>query len=395
MESCQAIVVGAGIFGVSSALALRAQGYQVTVVEPGPIPHFLAESTDISKVVRADYGADEIYTSLMEQALEKFRHYNRQLPRPLFHETGVMFVSRNPMVPGSFEYESHSLLTRRGHRLERVDNAEIRRRFPAWKGPYVDGYFNPLGGWVESGKFVAAMADEATKQGVSWILGEKVTRIEESHGRVQGVILTTGQFVPADHVVIATGAWTTDILPNLKGLLRGVGQPVFHLRPMDPTPFRSEVFPVFGADISRTGYYGFPVQADGIVKIANHGIGRPMHPDSSTREVTPEEEKALREFLAESFPILVDAPIVYTRICVYGDSHDEHFWISRHPDIQGLVIAAGGSGHGFKFGPVIGDLVVDALHGVTHPALQKFRYRTESDARVGHEAARHRGDPSQ
>lgn len=391
MKSNHVVIVGAGIFGVASALALRARGHRVSIVEPGPVPHSLAESTDISKVVRADYGADETYTALMEQALERFRQYNTRLPRPLFHETGVMFVSRNPMAPGSFEHESYSVLTRRGHPLERLDQAAIRRRFPAWEGHYVDGYYNPLGGWVESGQFVAALAEEATAQGITWILGEKVVRIEEKQGRVTGVVLTSGRFIAANHVVVATGAWTTDLLPDLRGVLRGVGQPVFHLRPADPAPFRSEVFPVFGADISRTGYYGFPINADGVVKIANHGLGRPMHPESSERQVTAQEEQALREFLAGSFPRLADAPIVYTRVCVYGDSRDEHFWISAHPEIQGLVIAAGGSGHGFKFGPVIGDLVADALHGVANPVLRKFLYRTESVVEQGNEAARHRG----
>jgi len=391
VESSHVVVVGAGIFGVASALALRARGHDVTIVEPGPVPHSLAESTDISKIVRADYGADETYTELMERALEGFRRYDHRLSRPLFHETGVLFVSRQPMAPGSFEHESFSLLTRRGHIIERLDEAAIRRRFPAWQGHYVDGYFNPTGGWVESGKFVAAMAEEATKLGVSWILGEKVVRIDSKNARVTGVVLASGQTVSADHVVISAGAWTTDILPELKGALRSVGQPVFHLRPADPSLFRAEVFPVFGADISRTGYYGFPINAYGVVKIANHGIGRPMHPDSDSRQVTVDEERSLRAFIAETFPSLSDAPIVYTRICVYGDSQDEHFWISRHPDIEGLVIAAGGSGHGFKFGPVIGDLVADALHGVDHPALPKFRYRAHLTAGRGEEAARYRG----
>ncbi len=391
MESSHVVVVGAGIFGVASALALRARGHNVTIVEPGPVPHSLAESTDISKIVRADYGADETYTVLMERALEGFRQYNHRLSRPLFHETGVLFVSRGPMAPGSFEHESFSLLTRRGHTIERLDQTAIRRRFPAWQGHYVDGYFNPTGGFVESGKFVAALAEEATKQGVCWILGEKVEQILSKNARVTGVTLTNGQTQAADHVVIATGAWTTDLLPELQCALRSVGQPVFHLRPADPSLFRADVFPVFGADISQTGYYGFPVNADGIVKIANHGIGRPMHPDSASRQVSADEERALREFIAKTFPSLSDAPIVYTRICVYGDSHDEHFWISRHPDIEGLVIAAGGSGHGFKFGPVIGDLVADALHGVDHPALRKFRYRANLSPGHGEEAARYRG----
>src|SRR3954451_3662025 len=115
------VVVGAGIFGVASALELRRRGHAVTLVDPGPLPHPLAESTDISKIVRLDYGSDEAYTAMMETALEGWRRGNRGWPSPLFHETGVMFVTRRPMAPGGFEHDSHATLVRRGHRVERLD----------------------------------------------------------------------------------------------------------------------------------------------------------------------------------------------------------------------------------------------------------------------------------
>ena len=94
------VVAGGGIFGVTAALALRGRGYSVTLVDPGPLPHPLAESTDISKVIRMDYGPDEGYLSLMEAAMEGWRRFNERWPRPLYHETGVAFLSRGPMRPG-------------------------------------------------------------------------------------------------------------------------------------------------------------------------------------------------------------------------------------------------------------------------------------------------------
>src|SRR6187431_2013848 len=100
-------VVGGGIFGVTAALAMRERGHDVSLHDPGPLPHPLAESTDISKVVRLDYGADEDYTALMERALDGWRGWNAAWREPLFHETGVLFVCRDEMAPGGFEYESH------------------------------------------------------------------------------------------------------------------------------------------------------------------------------------------------------------------------------------------------------------------------------------------------
>jgi glycine/D-amino acid oxidase-like deaminating enzyme len=195
--------------------------------------------------------------------------------------------------------------------------------------------------------------------------------------------------VTANLVVVCAGAWTPKLVPELAPHLRAVGQPVFHLRPSDPSPFAAPHLPVFGADITRTGYYGFPL-TDGIVKIANHGVGI-----QSPRErvVTADQEAALRTMLADALPTLADAPIVLRRLCVYGDSRDEHFWIAPHPERPGLAVAAGGSGHAFKFAPVLGELIAALALGEPHPLAYKFRWRADAIDAPGAEAARFRGQP--
>src|SRR5262249_15935948 len=130
-----------------------------------------------------------------------------------------------------------------------------------------------------------------------------------------------------DFVVMAVGAWTPYLLPFTGNFFRATGQPVFHMKPSNPEFFTPHPLPPFGADITPTGYYGFPINHDGVVKIANHGPGREMSPDSAERVVSSDDEKNLREFLAPTFPSLADAPIVYTRVCMYCDTHDGHFWI--------------------------------------------------------------------
>jgi glycine/D-amino acid oxidase-like deaminating enzyme len=131
-------------------------------------------------------------------------------------------------------------------------------------------------------------------------------------------------------VIVCAGSWVPRLVPELAAVLRAVGQPVFHLRPADPSLFEAVRFPVFGADISQTGYYGFPLR-DGVVKIANHGIGLTLPPGDAGRAVTAEQEDALRAFLRDALPALADAPIVHRRLCVYCDTADENFWIARHP----------------------------------------------------------------
>src|ERR1019366_1581022 len=120
-------VAGAGIFGITAALALRERGYGVTVFDPGPIPHPLAESTDISKIIRLEYGDDEIYAALMEKALERWRTWSAA---HLFPDTGFFLLRRSPLERGGFEHDSYELLPRRGHRVERLDRGAISRRFP-------------------------------------------------------------------------------------------------------------------------------------------------------------------------------------------------------------------------------------------------------------------------
>lgn len=382
------LVVGGGIVGITSALALRARGHEVRVIDAGPLPHPLAESTDISKIVRLDYGDDETYTELMERALPRWRAWSAA---PLFHETGTLFVRRTPLSPGTFEHDSLELLERRGHRIERLDAEALRRRFPAWNTErYAFGYFNPQGGWAESGAVVSHLAREAKDAGVVIAEHTRAARLIERGAKVTGVETAAGDMLAADRVIVTGGAWTTDLVPELDAWLTAVGQPVFHLAPDDVSLFTSPRFAVFGADIANTGYYGFPANRDGLVKIANHGVGRRVHPSSeASRVVTPEQTEALRAFLRDAFPDLAGARIAATRLCVYGDTRDQHFWIAPHPDREGLVVAAGGSGHAFKFAPLLGDLVADAMEGAVHP---KFRWRADLTYVLGEERARHQGE---
>jgi glycine/D-amino acid oxidase-like deaminating enzyme len=386
------IVVGAGINGVTAAIELKKRGHDVVLVDPGPLPHALAASTDISKAVRAAYGADEDYTALAERSIKLWRRWNEELGTKLYREVGVMFVRRRKMEPGDFEYESWKLLEKRGLKVARMDMPELWKRFPAWNPElYRDGVLEIEAGYAESGRAVAMLIERAKSAGVELRERVRFSRLDERGIRVSGIALDDGQRIAADFVVVAVGAWTPYLLPFTRKFFRATGQPVFHLQPSQPELFAPERFPVFGADITATGYYGFPINRDGVVKIANHGAGREMSPDSPERVVTSNDEKKLREFLASTFPSLADAPIVYTRLCMYCDTHDGHLWIARDPEREGLVVAAGDSGHGFKFAPVLGEIVADAVEEKDNPLLGKFRWRREVRAGTATDVARSKG----
>ena len=393
MKKPRAIVVGAGINGVVAAIELRKRGHQVVLVDPGPLPHPLAASTDISKAVRAAYGADEDYTALAEQSREIWRQWNVEFGLELYHETGFLFMRRRSMQPGDFEYESFKVLERRGHRIERISSKQLLERFPAWNAErYPDGFLDLEAGYAEGGRVVATLIQRAKSLGVELHQTTKFRDLDETGGRVKGILLENGEKIAADTVVMAVGAWTPYALPFTRNFFRASGQPVFHLKPQKAELFTPERFPIFGADISTTGYYGFPLNRDGVVKIANHGCGREMSPDSPERAVTKEEENKMRQFLSDSFPGLADAPIVFTRICLYCDTHDGNFWIAPDPERPELIIAAGDCGHGFKFAPVLGEIIADAVEGKSNPLLEKFRWRPEVKAGETKEAARFRGN---
>jgi len=383
------IVVGAGINGVTAAIELNKRGHDVVLVDPGPLARSLAASTDISKAVRAAYGADEEYTELAERSIKRWRDWNKEFGVELYHEVGVMFVRQQQMKPGDFEFESFKILEQRGHKIERMNSARVWKRFPVWNPKlFRDGVLELEAGYAESGRVVAKLIERAKSLGVGLRECVRFSELDNGDDRVKGIVLDDGKRIPGDRVVMTAGAWTPLLLPFTRKFFRASGQPVFHLKPPQPELFAPVRFPVFGADISTTGYYGFPLSREGLVKIANHGPGREMSPESSNRAVTPQEEQNLRKFLSSTFPALAVAPVAYSRVCMYCDTNDGHFWIAPDPERPGLTVAAGDSGHGFKFAPVLGEIIADAVEEKPNPLLQKFRWRPEVRAGEQKEAAR-------
>jgi glycine/D-amino acid oxidase-like deaminating enzyme len=391
MRSFDIVIIGSGIFGITAALELQRRGQRVAVLDPGPIPHPLAASTDISKAVRAEYGADEDYTIMMEEARPGWLAWNEAFEETLYYEWGVTMLTRAPMAPGGYEYESYQTCKRRGHPIERLDSSEIARRFPAWNAErYVDGYFSRHGGWAASGRVVEVLSHQAQRVGINLFPGQTAAELLAEGDRVTGVHTREGETFAAGTVVIAAGTWSWLLAPELKAVMKSVGMPVFHLKPPDPALFSPPLFSNWAADVSQTGWYGFPQHPQaGVVKVGFHGPGPQLHPEQDARVVTEEDERRLRLFLADTFPALAAAPVVYTRRCLYCDTFDEHFWIDRHPQREGLVVAAGGSGHAFKFAPILGDIIAKVVEGKDDWRRRKFRWRMPGEGPAGQEASRY------
>ena len=378
------------MFGLTASLELVRRGYSVTVLDPGPLPHPLAASNDTSRMVRMDYGDDELYVELAGEAIDGWHEWNQRSGKTLYHEDGFLMASSRPLAPGEFEYDSFHSLSQRGYDLQRMDSGQIMQRYPLWNGvKYTDGYLNPKAGWAEAENTVIWLGHEAKSSGVNICSGIQIAGFIEAGNKVTGVVSADEYRESADLVVVAAGAWTAALLPELTEVMQPVGQPIIYLQPTNPNLYRGPQFPPFAADIPKTGWYGFPANADGIVKISNHGPGRPMTTEEP-RDLSAAELSRFNAFIKDTIPSLAEAPIVNSRLCLYCDTWDGNFWIGHHPDKEGLVVAAGGSGHGFKFAPVMGGLIADAVERVDTPYSRRFAWRPKGEATA--EAIRYTGE---
>jgi glycine/D-amino acid oxidase-like deaminating enzyme len=371
------LILGGGCFGLTAALELRARGWQVTLIDQGPLPHPDAASTDISKVVRMDYAQDEQHTAMGELSIKRWREWNAQWGEELYHQVGFLVMSRHALHQNGFEHDSQIFISQRGHPLRRTSSAMLQELHPVWNHTlYQDGYLNPTGGWVESGRVIARLAAQARLAGVKIIANIPQPRPLFEGTRCTGII-SADQTWHADATLVAAGAWTPSLLPHLQDVMWATAQTVFHFKPQDPTPYTPPQFPVWGADIGRTGWYGFPANTDGLVKVANHGPGRRVNANEP-RALPAGEEERYRAFLRETFPSLAAAPLHSTRVCLYCDTFDGAFWIDHDPSHPGLIVAAGDSGHAFKFTPVLGEIIADVVERKPNPWAKRYRWREKT-----------------
>lgn len=387
------LIVGGGIFGITAAIELAQRNYRVGLLNPATLPHHLAASTDVTKAVRMEYGSDTEYFHMAEISIDRWHDWNERFGETLYHEVGFLMLCRAPIESPqqTFERSSYEQLLAGGYTPERLDAQAISKYFPGINTiEYPEAIFNARAGYAESGRVVEVLTAHARNIGVDIYEGQTAHAFDIQNGRLAAVLTREGHRFPCGHAIVAAGAHTPVLLPELQPYMKSTGHPVFWLQLDEPQHYQPPHLSVFTADISNTGWYGFPwIAKQGIMKVAKHTNGMPIHPDRDDRRVTDAEVKDLRDFLKLTFPKLTTAPLVYTRRCLYTDTLDGHFWIDQHPAIEGLSVSSGGSGHGMKMTPLLGEMTADMAEGKTHRFAQRYRWRHLDQNTIQVEQARY------
>ena len=349
-------VIGAGAFGSWIAWHLGRGGRSVLLADAWAPAHSRSSSGGESRVIRMGYGANALYTSMARRSLALWQELFQRTGQPLFHHTGVLWIAR--------ESDPHSEANRAtlracGVPIEMIPGDELARRYPQMRvtDPRAFGILEPESGALMARRAVAAVVAEAVKDGVTYVT--EAVRPPAGSRRVESLETVSGNPIHADVYVIACGPWLPKIFPDLlsRRIYPTRQEVFFFAQPAGDNRFTASRLPVWIDFTDPRGPYGFPDLEGRGFKLAFDRHGAPFDPDEGDRCVSSQSVSDARQFLADRFPALRDAPLAECRVCQYENTSNGDFLIDRHPDMENVWLAGGGSGHGFKHGPAVGEYV--------------------------------------
>jgi sarcosine oxidase len=356
-----AIVVGVGSMGSSTVYRLAERGYRVLGLEQFNIGHDLGSAHGVNRIIRLAYAEDPAYVPLLRRAYSLWNELER-----LVHERLLIITGGIDAGPVDGEIVQGSLASCREHNLqhELINAKELRRRFPGFRLPRdMAAVYQPDGGFVLSERSVIAYVTAAQATGAEIHAREAVRQWEVKRNRV--VVHTDKDSYVASKLVITAGSWVAKLVEPLRQPRLAVPerQVLIWTQPLRPELFRLGAFPVFymeaPEDNGMNRYYGLPVYGVPGFKLGKyHHRKEEVDPDSMDRECHPEDEAVLRTAIRSYFPD-ADGPTMAMKTCLFTNSPDEHFVLDLHPDFPQVSIAAGFSGHGFKFASVVGEIMAD------------------------------------
>jgi glycine/D-amino acid oxidase-like deaminating enzyme len=370
------VVVGAGAFGGWTAHELARRGARVTLVDAWGPGNVRASSGGETRVIRATYGARSTYTRMAKRALALWQQYDERWQRRFFHKTGAMWLfgsdtgsSLASAAARVFERASVDALRAEGLPFEELTPVEARRRFPQVN---VDGISSVLiehdAGYLLARRACEHVVERAIEEGAEYRQASAAMPVRIDGPSFQGLMLSDGTALQADAFVFACGPWLGSMFPDVVGaLITPTRQEVHYFgTPAGDARFLEAQLPVW-IDYGQRLVYGIPGNANRGFKVADDTSGPRFDPTNGHREPTFAGIKRARTFLARRFPALAAAPLVGAEVCQYEASPDSNYLIDRHPRASNVWIVGGGSGHGFKMGPAIGELMASLVVGESQP----------------------------
>ncbi len=370
MAAFDVVVIGLGAMGSAALLNLARRGVRAAGIERFTPGHDKGSSHGETRIIRLGYFEHPSYVPLLRRTYQLWRELEAECGRQLVHITGIAEIG-----PPEGEVVAGTLRASREHGLphEVLDAEELMRRFPAFRIPdHYAGVVQPDGGFLDVEPSIDAMIALAKAAGAQVRTGETVraivpaangVRIETDHGTIE-----------AGAAIVAAGAWVSKLLPNLPVRLRVTRQVQAWFQPQDAAPFAAGRFPVFLLESRHGVHYGFPPHGGAGVKIAkHHASDQAIDPDTVDRAISATDEALIRAALADHIPA-ANGRMTGAKTCLYTVTPDHDFIIDAVPSVANVIVASPCSGHGFKFAPVIGEILGDlATEGATRHDISRFR----------------------
>jgi glycine/D-amino acid oxidase-like deaminating enzyme len=378
MSKPSVAVIGAGAFGGWTALQLLRRGAHVQLIDAWGPGNSRASSGGETRIIRATYGGPaQPYTKVSLRALHRWFEFQRLLGEKLLHRTGVLWMARGG--EDTFEQESLSALRDAEVPFQQLSRTELNRRWPQVNFAEIDwAIFEPEGGFLTARVACQRVLESFIREGGEY--REAAVTNDDLEQYWEGLVLSNGSGVRADFYVFACGPWMGKLFPRTIGqLIRPTKQDVlFFGTPPGDSRFSEDELPVW-ADHGDRFFYGMPANRGHGFKIASDVRGAEFDPTRGSRIVDEDSVRAARDYIGFRFPGLEDAPLLETRVCQYEDTPDANFIVDRHPEKANVWLVGGGSGHGFKHGPAVGEYVADLIlkGGRPEPLFQLARFRSK------------------
>jgi len=345
------------------------RGAAVTVIDAWGPGHVRASSGGETRVIRATYGTRGVYTAMALRALQLWREYDAAWRQQFLHETGVLWMFGGEKAATDFARASADALRAHGAVMEDVSPLEARRRYPQIAFDGIDSVlFEPAAGYLVARRACDHVLQRVVSEGGAYRVAAARAPVTTLDGPLRRLDLQDGTSIAADVFVFACGPWLPALFPDVLGdHITATRQEVYYFGPPAGNPsFTDDGLPVW-IEFRERQIYGIPGNGDRGFKIADDASGPVMDPTTGDRRASAAGVAAARALLALRFPRLADAPLVGSEVCQYESSPDAGFIIDRHPRASNVWVVGGGSGHGFKMGPAIGEIVASLVLGESEP----------------------------